>query len=175
MNRISAARLKADAQNLLRRQIVSLKDRGMRNKLVAETLEVSAKHVSTIWCSYKREGIEALATKPRGHAKGVVRLLTPEQEIKIQEFIRAASPDSYMLPFALWTLEAVAQLIRTKFKIKIATRSVGDYLARWGFTPQRPVKQARQRKPGAVDQWQNIDYPAIAAKAKAEDAEILFF
>ena len=48
----------------------------------------------------------------------------------------------------------------------------GLYLARWGFTPQKPMKKAYEQSPAAVKKWLDEDYPAIAAAAKAEGGQI---
>ena len=31
--------------------------------------------------------------------------------------------------------------------------TVGKYLARWGFTPQKPIKKAYEQRPEAVKAW----------------------
>ena len=49
-------------------------------------------------------------------------------------------------------------------------RTMGLYLARWGFTPQKPIKKAYERSPAAVQKWLNEEYPAIAACAKVRGA-----
>ena len=41
-----------------------------------------------------------------------------------------------------------------------------------GFSIQRPVKKARKQDPVRVERWLTEEYPEIAAKAKAENAEI---
>ena len=46
-------------------------------------------------------------------------------------------PDRLGLPFALWGREAGRDLVRTRFGVMLAIRPGGDYLRRWGFTPQR--------------------------------------
>ena len=51
-------------------------------------------------------------------------------------------------------------------------RSVGKYLARWGFTPQKPIRRAYEQSPQAVKVWLDEEYPAIAKRANAENAEI---
>ena len=51
-------------------------------------------------------------------------------------------------------------------------RTVGEYLKRWGFTPQKPVRRAYERNPKAVERWLGEEYPAIEARAKREKAEI---
>ena len=45
-------------------------------------------------------------------------------------------------------------------------RTVGKYLAREGFTPQKPIKKTYEQRPEAVKAWLNEQYPAIAAKAE---------
>jgi hypothetical protein len=37
---------------------------------------------------------------------------------------------------ALWTRQAVAELIRDRFGIELPVRTMGLYLSRWGCTPQ---------------------------------------
>jgi transposase len=51
-------------------------------------------------------------------------------------------------------------------------RTVGKYLARWGFTPQKPIKRAYEQRPEAVKAWLDEHYPAIEEKAKAQCGEI---
>ncbi|MEQ6352979.1 IS630 family transposase, partial [Ralstonia pseudosolanacearum] len=64
------------------------------------------------------------------------------------------------------------QLIEQCFGIRLAVRTVGLYLSRWGFTPQKPMRRAYEQSPAAVKTWLEHDYPVIAARAKAEGAEI---
>ena len=52
------------------------------------------------------------------------------------------------------------------------TRSIGKYLTRWGFTPQKPIKRAYEQKPEAVQAWLQGEYPAIEQRARGEGAEI---
>jgi transposase len=35
----------------------------------------------------------------------------------------------------------VCELVKAKYGIEIAVRTIGDYLAKWNFTPQRPKKK----------------------------------
>jgi len=74
--------------------------------------------------------------------------------------------------YALWTRQAVAELIRDRFGIALPVRTMGLYLSRWGFTPQKPMRKAYEQSPAAVKKWLDDQYPVIAASAKAEGAEI---
>ncbi len=76
------------------------------------------------------------------------------------------------MKFALWSRAAVMQLIEREEGITSHRRSVGKYLARWGFTPQKPIKRPYEQSPEAVRAWLQETYPAVAKRAKAEDGEI---
>jgi transposase len=76
------------------------------------------------------------------------------------------------MDFALWNRAAVMQLIERECGIKLHVRSVGKYLARWGFTPQKPIRRAYEQRPEAVQAWLDEQYPEIERRAKAEGAEI---
>lgn len=64
------------------------------------------------------------------------------------------------------------QHISQELGITLSIRAVGNYLACWGFTPQKPIKKAYEQHPEAVKAWLNEQYPAIEAKAKAQGGEI---
>ena len=76
------------------------------------------------------------------------------------------------LPYALWTRRAVQTLVLREASLEMPIRTVGEYLRRWGFTPQRPFRQALEQSPAAVETWLNDTWPGICARAKAENAEI---
>jgi transposase len=44
------------------------------------------------------------------------------------------------------------QLIEQQCGVKLSVRVVGNYLNRWGFTPQKPIKRAYEQRPEAVQQ-----------------------
>lgn len=90
----------------------------------------------------------------------------------MQKLIVDKAPDQLKLPFALWTRGAVKQLIGRQYGIDMPTRTVGEYLRRWGFTPQKPIKRAKEQNPAAVEQWLENEYPHVARTAKKEKAEV---
>ena len=49
---------------------------------------------------------------------------------------------------------------------------MGNYLKRWGLTPQKSIKKAYEQRPEAVQAWLDEQYPEIEKRAKSEDAEI---
>jgi len=98
--------------------------------------------------------------------------LKPWQAATTVRIITDKLPDQLKLPFALWTREAVQQLIEMKFGIKLSKMTIGRYLKRWGFTPQKPAKRALEKSPAAVKKWLETEYPNIRDHAKTEKAEI---
>gem|GEM_PF-6189049 len=45
------------------------------------------------------------------------------------------------------------KLIKQETGLEMPIRTVDEYLKRWGFTPQKPVKFAYERKPEMVKKW----------------------
>lgn len=76
------------------------------------------------------------------------------------------------LDFALWTREAVRMLIRQEYGIPMPVRTVGLYVQRWGFTPQKLVKFAYERNPVKVKAWLEEEFPVIKAQAKQERGKV---
>ena len=58
------------------------------------------------------------------------------------------------------------------WRIRIAIRTIGDYLKRRGVTPQKPIKRAYEKSPKAVKEWLDNVYPEIKRRAGKENAEI---
>ncbi|MFO1385428.1 MAG: IS630 family transposase [Chitinivorax sp.] len=107
-------------------------------------------------------GVNALKPKPTGRAVGEKRRLTSEQELHIQRQICKHRPEQLKLSFALWTRAAVMLLVQQEFGIELPIRTMGEYLKRWGFTPQKPITRAYEQRPEAVKQWLDEHYPAIS-------------
>ena len=107
-----------------------------------------------------------------GRRPGEQKALTPRQEALIGRLIVDQCPDQLKLPFALWTREAVGQLIERKTGIRLSLSAISLYLAAWGFTAQKPIRRATERDEAAIRAWLDHDYPAIVKRAKKEKAEI---
>ena len=66
----------------------------------------------------------------------------------------------------------MAALIERETGIRLSLQAVSVYWKRWGFTAQRPMKRAIERREPEIRQWLETDYPALVRRAKAEKAEI---
>lgn len=167
-----ARQLTQSAQEELRRRAVAMVRSGLTQLVVADLLEVSRGAVGMWFRRAEREGDDALQKRKRGQPEGQRQRLSGTQAATICNIIRDRCPDQVKLPFALWTREAVQRLISEQFGVELAIRTVGDYLARWGFTVQKPAVRVYECSSEAVRRWVEDEYPRIAARAKAEGAGI---
>lgn len=126
------------------------------------------------WQSYQRGGWKAVRICRSGRPKGSGLRLTKAEQKETQRLISDKMPDQLKLPFALWTRKAVAMLIKDRFAIALPERTLSDYMVRWGFSAQKPMHRAFEQRPAHVRAWKEQVYPAIAARAKAEKADILW-
>lgn len=174
MEKFDARRISDKEKSLLRKQVISLRKKGYQNQHIAEVTGLAEATCSKWWTRYEKEGQSFLSVPKRGRKQGEKRNLSPEQENAIRKQIIDKCPDQLKLPFALWDRSAVGMLIEQQYGIKMPVRTIGLYLARWGFTLQRPTKKAYEQRPAEVEQWHNEEYPAFSQKAKDENGEIFW-
>lgn len=172
MKKIDARKLPTEAQQELRNQAIRLKKAGRTYEQVAEITGVQPTTICAWYKAYERDGKKAIKIKKRGRPKGSCRTLSSDKEKEVQKIIRDKCPDQLKFPFALWTRKAVKQLINHLWSIDMPIRTVGEYLKRWGYTPQKPLRRAYKQNPKAVKEWVDNEYPTIAKRAKKEGAEI---
>ena len=105
---------------------------------------------------YEQDGASTIRPVLRGKRAGDGRSLTDEQARLIQQIICDKRPEQLKMDFA------VMQLIERECGAKLSVRGVGNYLKRWGFTPQKPVKKAYEQRPEAVQEWLDEAYPLLS-------------
>jgi len=154
--------------------VAAVVEDGISYSEAARRYGVSASVVAKWVKALRALGEAAVVQQRRGRRAGEVAKLSPLQQVQIQRQIREKNPDQLQLPFALWTREAVRDLVARRFGVTLAIRTVGDYLRRWGFTPQKPIQRAYERDQAAVNRWLAEAYPALRARAKRERAMILW-
>jgi transposase len=145
---------------------------GLTEVQVAEVLGVARETICRWWSAYADHGVPALPRRRTGRPLGSGRALTDSQAEHIQRLLRSHQPEELGIAAPLWTRRAVADLVRREYSLRLAVRTVGRYLQRWGFTAKRPRRHARDQDPEEVRRWLAETYPAIAARAEREGAEI---
>jgi len=166
--------LPGEAQAAIRQQAVQAVIGGMSHRQAAEVFGVKRAVVSKWMRRWRDGGWEGLKERRRGRRPGEQQTLEPWQQGLIVRLIKEQNPNQLQLPGFLWTRDAVMELIDRRFGIRLAARTVGDYLRAWGFTPQVPARRALERDPEAVKEWLQTRYPKIRAKARRARGIVLW-
>ena len=140
-----------------RLQAWTLKQRGWRQRQIAEALGVSEGAVSQ-WIARAREGgVEALRRRP---PPGASRRLSPEQLTRLPALLQRGA-EAFGFRGQVWTRARVAVVIRVEFGISYHPVHVGRLLKAIRWSPQQPARRARQRDEAAITQWRDETWPAI--------------
>ena len=172
MERSDGRKLSIEALNERRRRAVKMRLAGATIMEAVERCELGRSAVIRAGQAYGRGGWRAVSVSGGGRPTGSGRLLSKAEESEVQWLIRDRTPDQLKMNYALWTRQAVSELIEVRYGIRLQVRTVGKYLKRWGYTPQKPWKKAYEQSPVAVGRWLGEQYPTIAKRAKQEGAEI---
>jgi transposase len=157
------------AARLARRvEVIRLRKAGGTYDVIAEQLGLSRTGVFDICKRHAAAGPPGLRDRASGRRKDQGRVLDAKQEAAMREAVTRRTPDEWGMPYPLWTREAVLRLIEERLGIRMPIRTLGTYLARWGFVPRKMVRPAC----ALTAAWSTQDYPAIVERARVEDGEI---
>jgi len=172
MEKIDFRTITEEARIVIRKQAIKQIQSGVKKKEVAQLYGVKQGTISVWVKKHKNEGVSGLKANKRGLKSEDCKLLKADQEKAIQKMIIDKMPEQLKLSFALWTRKAVKELVEREFGVVLAINTMGDYLRKWGFTPQKPKKRAYEQNPKAVTKWLEEEYPSIQKQASNENAEI---
>ena len=176
--KVDARRLSPTALEDLRKHGIELLKAGVSQTEVARRLKVHRQCVVR-WVKRMRELPEEQAflsdkRGPKEQSRDNRRILTKSQQEVVRQKIIDKNPAQLKFEFALWTLKAIKMLVLRLYQVELSTTTLRRYLKAWGMSSQRPDKRAIQQDPERIQKWLEEDYPAIARKAKAEDAIIFW-
>src|SRR3954469_12732816 len=158
----------------IRLRAVEQVDDGAPAAEVGRGLAALGLHPKTIytWLAKQRTaGRAALRARP---VPGPRRKLSDAQCGELTALITDTDPRDHGFVVALWTRQIVRQLIEARFGVALTVASVGRTLHELGFSAQRPLYRAEQADPAAVARWTEVDYPQLAAVAKATGGVVYF-
>lgn len=141
-------------------------EQGWRNKDIAAALGVTRGAVSQWWKRAQEEGPEGLR---RRTAPGRIPRLTLEQRAQIPGLL-ALGPEAQGFRGALWTEGRIAEVIWRRFGVRYHPSHVGRILRTCGWSLQKPVRRATQRKEEAIRAWREERWPEIKKEPRPRGA-----
>jgi transposase len=136
MEKQDLRKLDVSAQEAIRVKVLKALDSGMRKVDIIKTFGVSD---AAIYKWIKVRGTRKknwFKQEKRGRTSQIS--LTKKQEKQVKKMISDKCPDQLKLPFALWTRDAVGDLLRDKFGVDVSvladTCVLGDLHLRNPFT-----------------------------------------
>ena len=134
-----------------------LKQAGWAQRHIAEAMGVSEGAVSQ-WMQRARDGgPETLRHRPH---PGAARRLSPQQLGRLPDLLDRGA-DAYGFRGQVWTRGRIAAVIHREFGISYHPVHVGRLLQALRWSPQKPMRRARQRDEAAIACWREETWPAI--------------
>ena len=171
MNKVDCRKLSASELSELRNRAVASVQNGESPEVVARALMISRSALYSWLALYRSGGKSKLNAKKRGGRKPKVSGKVLQW---IYETVTMNNPEQFKFPFALWTSKMLAALLKKHHGITLSKASICRLLNQLGLSAQRPVWKAWQQEEEKVNHWLEVDYPAIAKRAKREGGEIWF-
>lgn len=148
---------RGDAKEWRRMRAWELFQADWQQQEIAEVLGVSEGAVSQ-WLKIGREqGEEGLRGKV---AKGPICRLSAEQEAQLPALLDQGA-EAHGFRGNVWTTERVAAMIQKQFGVKYHPAHMSRLLKRLGYSLQKPVEKASQRKEEAIAAWKETHWPEL--------------
>lgn len=131
---------------------------GWTQQRIATALGVTQGAVSQ-WITRAEQGggPEALYTRP---PKGATPRLSAQQLAELPALLKEGA-QAFGFLGEVWTRERVGVVIERAFGVRYHDRHVSRILQKIGWSVQKPARVAVQRDEGRVQEWQEVEWPAL--------------
>jgi transposase len=140
-----------------RLQAWHLKQQGWPQRQIAAALGVSEAAVSQWLKRARQDGPQALRHRP---PPGAPRRLASEQLARLPALLHRG-PEAYGFRGQIWTRKRVAEVLRLELGVVYHPTHVGRLLKALRWSPQKPVRRARQRNEAAIAHWRAETWPTL--------------
>jgi transposase len=148
-----------------RKRAWALYQTGWMQKDIAEALGVTQGAVSQ-WIKRGRAGGAAgLTEQPKSGAP--VRLSAADRQ-KLPGLLERGA-ESFGFRGELWTCARVGKLIEREFGVRYHPAHVSRILKDLGWTPQKPIRRAKQRKEAEIQHWKDVRWPELKKRRSKKD------
>lgn len=155
-----------DWREARRLQAWALKEKGWKQKDIAEALGVTPGAVSQWVKRAHAGGVEALR---RRLASGPTPRLSQAQLARLPALL-APGAEHFGFRGDVWTRKRIAAVIKREFGVTYTPTHVGRIMKAIGWSQQQPVQRARQRDEAAVERWRSEEWDQVKKKPRRRDA-----
>jgi transposase len=155
-----------DWREARRLQAWELKQKGWKQKAIAEAVGVSKGAVSQWFKKASQEG-EAGLRKRKG--SGRKPRLSAEQ-LKQLPVLLSQGAERFGFRGNVWTRARIAAVIKQTFGVRYSLTHVGWLLDKSGWSWQKPLTRASQRDEVAIERWRTQTWPEVQKKRNERDA-----
>jgi len=143
-----------------RRRAIQVLQEGIPLSAVARWLGASKSSVSRWAHAYEQHGRNGLRPQP---IPGRPPRLAPAQKARLVTLL-LKGPLAYGYRTDLWTLQRIAHLIWTRFRIRYHPNHVWRVLRGVGWSAQNPERRALQRDDAAIAHWKRHRWPQLKTR-----------
>lgn len=172
--RVDMRKLSPAAREALRMRVMAAIGDGRSDAEAANLFGVSTKSIGRWRAHLDADGAEGLRSGTPGRKTGTHRFLTKSEEAALKQTILEFTPDDLGLGGLLWTTPKVHAFLQRHFKVRYSHGGLIKLFRRLGLSFQRPDRRAREANREVIREWTETTDPAIRAKAKDDDAVIMF-
>lgn len=147
-----------------------MKQEGWKQRAIAVALDVTEGAVSRWLAAARREGVEALLSRP---APGPTPKLTPAQKRLIPDFLGHGA-EAYGFRGEFWSCARVVKVIQEEFGVASSKSQVSRLLKALGWTSQVPLTRAIQRDEQVIERWRAKAWPELKRRAQRERRTLVF-
>lgn len=138
---------------------------GWKQKDIAEALGVTQGAVSQ-WIKAGQEGgVAALRDRPK---PGAPRRLSTEERQRIPSLLERGA-ESFGFRGDLWTCPRIAKVIEREFGVRYHPAHVSRILKELNWTPQKPIRRAKQRREAEIQHWREERWPELKKRLPKKD------
>lgn len=139
---------------------------GWKQRDIAEALGVTKGAVSQ-WIKTGMEGGEAaLEDRPK---PGAPQRLSTEERQQIPDLLERGA-ESFGFRGDLWTCSRVAKVIEREFGVGYHPAHVSRILKELDWTPQKPIRRAKQRREAEIQRWKEERWPELKKRPPKKGA-----
>ncbi len=154
-----------DWREARRLQAWELKQKGWKQKDIAEALGVTPGAVSQWMRRVEEAGVEALHYRPSPGAKS--RLSKVQQEELL--VLLKSGAEAHGFRGDVWTQPRIARLVKREFAVSYHARHMGRLLKKLGWSKQKPEHRASQRDEVAIERWRTETWEEVKKKLNKKD------